>query len=158
MIDINKFTGLEKDYLKSDLLYYKINCMKKTPIGSKKDLFNEVKDYINSLKVYENEDYSKNIILVQSAMRGKLIRSKNERLNCNNDEDFYTYEELKNIEPKYFYSYKDKCGIRWGFDIRSLEKLIQMRYPNPYTTEDIPLDIIQKVKDIMNSLKKKVLM
>ena len=42
MIDINKFTGLEKDYLKCDLLYYKINCMKKTPIGSKKDLFNEM--------------------------------------------------------------------------------------------------------------------
>lgn len=154
MINIENFTGLGKDYLKSDLLYYRVHKMKKkSPMGSKNDLFDEIKGHINSLKRYDTIENHKNIILVQSIARGKIIRQKNENLKCNNDEDFYTYEELKNIEPKYFYSYKDKSGIRWGFDIRSLEKLIQMRYPNPYTTEELPLNVLIDVKNKMNSLK-----
>ena len=155
MIDIDNFTGLDKDYLKSDLIQYRIHKMKnKTPMGSKKELFNEVKDFIHSLKRYNCHE--KNIILIQSLMRGKLIRIKKDNLKCNNNEDFYTYEELKNIEPKFLYSYKDKGGIRWGFDIRSLDKLIEMRYPNPYTTEEIPLNIIEDVKNRINSLKNEV--
>lgn len=154
MIDMNNFTGLSKDYLKSDLIYYQKNKIRdKSIIKSKNELFDKIKYHINSLKRYDSKENYKNIILVQSIARGKIIRQKNENLKCNNDEDFYTYDELKNIEPKYFYSYKDKGGIRWGFDIRSLDKLIQMGYPNPYTTEEIPLSVILEVKLAMNSLK-----
>lgn len=154
MIDTDNFTGLSKDYLKSDLLYYQEHKMKnKSAVNSKQEIFDEIKKYINSLKRYECQENKVNIILVQSLVRGKLIRMKNENLKCNNDEDFYTYEDLKDIEYKYFYSYKDKCGIRWGFDIRSLDKLIQMRYPNPYTTEEIPLNIIEDVKNKISLLK-----
>jgi len=154
MIDLNNFTGLSKDYLKSDLLYYQKNKINNNSvIKSKHDLFDEIKEHINSLKRYDSVENYKNIILVQSLVRGKIIRQKNENLKCNNDEDFYTYDELKNIEQKYFYSYKDKGGIRWGFDIRSLDKLIQMGYPNPYTTEEIPSNVILDIKRIMNSLK-----
>ncbi len=154
MIDIDKFTGLCKDYLKSDLLYYRVHKMKKkSPMGNKKELFDEIKEHINSLKRYDNDNNYNDIIKIQSIARGKIIRQKNENLKCNNDEDFYTYEDLKNVESKYFYSYKDKCGIRWGFDIRSLDKLIQMRYPNPYTTEEIPSNIIEEVKNKINLLK-----
>ena len=157
MINIDNFTGLGKDYLKSDLLYYRIHKMKnKSPMGSKKELFDEIKNHINSLKRYEDEKNYNDIVKIQCVMRGKIIRMKNENLKCNNSEDFYTYEDLNNIESKFFYSYKDKSNIRWGFDIRSLDKLIQMRYPNPYTTEEIPLDIIQEVKKKMNSLKNEV--
>ena len=154
MIDIDNFTGLSKDYLKDDLLYYREHKMKnKSTVNSKQELFDEIKEYINSLKRYDCQENKDNIILVQSLARGKLIRMKNENLKCNNDEDFYTYEDLKNIESKFFYSYKDKGGIRWGFDIRSLDKLIQMRYPNPYTTEEIPLNIIEEVKNKISLLK-----
>ena len=157
MINIDHFTGLGKDYLKSDLLYYRIHKMKnKSPMGSKKELFDEIKNHINSLKRYEDEKNYNDIVKIQCIMRGKIIRMKNENLKCNNSEDFYTYEDLNNIESKFFYSYKDKSNIRWGFDIRSLDKLIQMRYPNPYTTEEIPSDIIQEVKKKMNSLKNEV--
>jgi|TARA_Y100000389_G_scaffold170538_1_gene177600 hypothetical protein len=154
MIDTDNFTGLSKDYLKSDLLYYHKNKMKnKYQTVSKNELFNEVKDYINSLKIYENQAFQKRIIFIQCIMRGKLVRIKNVNIKCNNDEDFYTYEDLKDIEYKYFYSYKDKSNIRWGFDIRSFDKLIQMRYPNPYTTEEIPLNIIEEVKNKIDILK-----
>ena len=156
MINIDNFTGLGKDYLKSDLLYYRKNKMNnKSIVGGKKELFDEIKDHVNSLKRYDTIENLKDIILVQSIARGKIIRIKSNNLKCNNNEDFYTYEELKNIEPKYFYSYKDKGGIRWGFDIRSLEKLIQMQYPNPYTTEELPTNVLLDVKNKINSLKNK---
>lgn len=154
LINIENFTGLSKDYLKSDLLYYRVYKMKnKSPMGDKKEIFDEIKEYINSLKRYEDEKNYNNIVKIQCIMRGKITRMKNVNLKCNNDEDFYTYEDLSDIESKFFYSYKDKGGIRWGFDIRSLDKLIQMRYPNPYTTEEIPLNIIEDVKNKINSLK-----
>ncbi len=38
---------------------------------------------------------------------------------CNNSEDFYTFEDIKDIPQKYFFSYKDEKDIIWGFDIRS---------------------------------------
>ena len=113
VIDIDNFTGLSKDYLKGDLLYYRIHKMKnKSPMGSKNEIFDEIKEYINSLKKYEDEKNYKDIVKIQCIMRGKIIRMKNENLKCNNDEDFYTYENLSDIESKFFYSYKDKSGIR----------------------------------------------
>ena len=51
MIDIDNFTGLSKDYLKGDLLYYQEHKMKnKSTVNSKQKLFDEIKEYINSLK------------------------------------------------------------------------------------------------------------
>ena len=34
-----------------------------------------------------------------------------DRTLCNNDEDFYTYESIQDIENKYFFSYKDNQKI-----------------------------------------------
>ena len=74
---------------------------------------------------------------------------------CNNKEDFYTYELIKDIPDKYFYSYKDSKEFIWGFDIRSLEKLISMNYPNPYTTEIIPKEIIDDFQKKLLLIKKR---
>ena len=70
---------------------------------------------------------------------------------CNNDEDFYTYDPKNEIEDKYFFSYKDSSNY-WCFDIRSLKKLIDMNYGNPYTTEPIPDIIKQKVNILICKL------
>ena len=64
------------------------------------------------------------------------------------------YDLLKDIPHKYFYSFIDSSNIRWGFDIRSLDKLFQMGYPNPYTTEFICDEIVNDVKYKINELKK----
>ena len=48
----------------------------------------------------------------------------NNRELCNNNEDFFTFEEIKDISQKYF-SYKDEKDIIWGFDIRSLTELLK---------------------------------
>tara|TARA_Y100001970_G_C14178535_1_gene828477 strand:- start:665 stop:1693 length:1029 start_codon:yes stop_codon:yes gene_type:complete len=152
-ISRERFTGFSKDYLKKDLLkYYREKMGKNSIIPSKKELFNEIKGYISSLNSYYEEDKLKDIILIQSLVRGTNIRN-NLYNKCNNDEDFYTYDLLKDIPQKYFYSYRDSCNIKWGFDIRSLDKLFQMGFPNPYTTEMIPPNIIDDVKNKMNKLK-----
>lgn len=154
LINIENFTGLSKDYLKSDLLYYRVYKMKnKSPMGDKKEIFDEIKEYINSLKRYEDEKNYNNIVKIQCIMRGKITRMKNVNLKCNNDEDFYTYDPINEIESKYFFSYKDNQNNYWGFDIRSLKKLIDMNYDNPYTTEPIPETIKQQVEQLINNLK-----
>ena len=154
LISEEKFTGLSKDYIKNDLIkYYRKEMKNKSIIGSKEKLFNEIKEYINSLEKYYKID-DKNIILIQSVVRGKNERKKILNYKCNNTEDFYTYDSLKEIPKEYFYSYIDSSNIRWGFDIRSLEKLIQMGYPNPYTTEQIPDNIISDIKGKIKEIKK----
>ena len=150
----DRFTGLSKDYLKKDLIDFIKNKMRvNLDISDKKKLFDEVNKYINSINEYHCIDNDKNIVKIQSLFRGRNVRNKLNELKCNNDEDFYTYEELKDIPSKYFYSYIDDKKFRWGFDIRSFDKLISMNYPNPYTTEPIPQNIISEVKEKIKLLK-----
>ena len=150
----DRFTGLSKDYLKKDLIDYMQNKMRIKPIISdKKKLFDEVNKHINAINEYHCVDNDKNIVKIQSLIRGRNVRNKLNELKCNNDEDFYTYEELKDIPNKYFYSYIDSKKFRWGFDIRSLDKLLTMNYPNPYTTEPVPQNIVLEVKEKIKLLQ-----
>ena len=145
----DRFTFLSKDYLLRDLTKYyhrRINTQKGK--HKKQFYFDEICNYINVLNDYSLDK----IIKIQSLFRRKLILN-NLRTKCNNTEDFYTYDPLNEIENKYFFSYKDEKGFKWGFDIRSLVKLIQMNYPNPYTTETIPDHVLKEVKKKNKYLK-----
>ena len=94
--------------------------------------------------------YLQKVIIVQAYYRGRKVR--NNRLECNNEEDFYTYEKIKDpVSKQYLYCYRDSKNIKWGFDIRSLKKLIDMNYDNPYTTEKIP-DNIGYIIDVNNKI------
>ena len=156
-ISQDRFTGLSKDYLKLDLVRYRKNKMRRTSvIGSKDKLFDEIKHHITSLNGYHEDNKVKEIISIQSLFRGKYVRDNINNLKCNNEEDFYTFDLLKEIPCKYFYSYIDQGNIRWGFDIRSLDKLISMNYSNPYTTGDFPEDIIIDIKSKILFLKNEV--
>lgn len=150
IIDEDKFTGLSKDYLKSDMIkYYREKLNKKNGSTlSKKDLFNEIRIYIDNLNSYKiNLD---KIIIIQNFLRKY---NENKKKLCNNKEDFYTYEDIIDIPNKYFYSYVDKSNIRWGFDLRSLEKLFTMNNINPYTTEIIDKNIVNNIQEKIKKLK-----
>ena len=69
-----RFTGLEKDYLRQDIIKYRKEKMKikSSNISKKSELFNEVKIFINSLNEYNKE--LKNIIKIQSIYRGYKYR------------------------------------------------------------------------------------
>ena len=145
----DKFTFQIKDYLLNDLKTYycrRINDKKGNHL--KKFYFEEICKHIEKINNYEETK----IIKIQSLFRrNKILNSL--RKNCNNTEDFYTYDPLSEIDDKYFYSYTDSKGFKWGFDIRSLVKLIEMDYPNPYTTEKFSNKILKDVKEKISKLK-----
>lgn len=152
MINISKFTFKASDYYVKDLAKYYYSRVNHTKQKfNKAYYFNEISQFINSLNLY-NDSLCK-IIKIQSLIRRFLVQVSILGKNCNNSEDFYSYDPIDQIDPFYFYSYKDSKQFRWGFDIRSLMKLIHLSYPNPYTTEPIPEDIIQEVKSKVNLLK-----
>jgi hypothetical protein len=153
-ISRDRFTGLSKDYLNYDLVKYLKNKMRrKSIIHGKEELFQEISKHIITINGYHEIDHTNEITKIQSLFRGKMIRDKNKGLKCNNDEDFYTYDELKTVPKQYFYSYVDNSNIRWGFDIRSLDKLIIMGFGNPYTTEPVPQTVIDDVKNKISIMK-----
>lgn len=143
------FTNNISDYLLKDLkYYYKKNINPKVGNYKKDFYFTEIsKGLINP----NNYDI-KNIIKIQKNIRTYL---GNLYQKCNNNEDFYTFEELKNIPKKYLFIYKDLNGFYWGFDLRSLHKLIEINKLNPYTTEEIPDYTIQLIRKKMNILLKR---
>ena len=147
-----RFTNNIKDYLLKDLIYYysnKINKNKKNPKNYKKqEYYDEVTKFINVLIKYK-DIYS--IILIQNKFRSKQC---DKIKKCNNSEDFYTFDPLDKLEKKYVYIYQDLNNILWGFDIRSLKKLIEMNSKNPYTTEDIPVEIIEDINTKYELLRK----
>lgn len=162
LILMDHFTCNIKDYSLKDLKYFYIRNIshKKHSKFKKGDFFKAICNLYSSNNLHI-ANISK-IIRLQSYIRKKLILSKikyqglavlNRNL-CNNDEDFYTYESKNDIESKFFFSYKDLNNNYWCFDIRSLKKLIDMNYTNPYTTEEIPDCIKDNVNRYVNYLIK----
>lgn len=155
LVDLNdliikdSFTFEIKDYLLQDLkTYYFRRINDKKGKYKKQFYFDEICKYIININNYDENK----LIKIQSLFRKNKVLQQL-RKNCNNTEDFYTYDPLNEIEDKYFYSYKDSKGFKWGFDIRSLLKLMQMNYPNPYTTEKFPDNILKEVKMKIKTLK-----
>tara|TARA_B110000977_G_C11087500_1_gene495312 strand:+ start:1175 stop:2020 length:846 start_codon:yes stop_codon:yes gene_type:complete len=132
-----------EDYYKRDLKLFIIKNTGDSSNLSKLEMFDKVKGCI----------YLKRIIMIQSYYRGKCLRKGYDYKGCNNEEDFYTYEKLQDIPKEYFYSYRDSQKIKWGFDIRSLNKLLDMGYNNPYTTEKVPENIRDDVGEKIKILK-----
>ncbi len=153
-IKLENWTGKCSDYLKEDIIHSILYFTKKLPIDQgcptwdKKDLFLLLSEEIKKLKKYDSDDIKK-IIKIQGKfksrrsdilnnLRGEGYKDKNK---CNNENDFFTYDSISEIEDKYFFSYKDNSGFIWFFDIRSFNKLIEMNQENPYTREEIPSNI-----------------
>lgn len=150
----DRYTGLEKDYLKTDLQKFAYTHVKRdsTIFTLKKPVvFAMVDRFFRCIKEYSS-DVSQ-ITHIQALYRGRYQRRILTERKCNNTEDFFTFEEISDINPLYFYSYKDAKGFRWGFDIRSLHRLNQLMYPNPYTTEKIPSTVLDDVKKRFKELQ-----
>jgi len=158
MISVPRFTGLSKDYLLKDLISFEnthgilISHLKTYPVGHKKaDVFQRVMAIVEILKKY---DSSSSVIKVQSVFRRKRVLLSQEKYRCSNTEDFFTFDPLRDVPSKYYYSYVDDQGHRWGFDIRSLVKLFEMKYANPYTTRDFPIRIRREVIKTYRKLRR----
>lgn len=151
----DRYTGLAKDYLRADLQMYAYTHIKRDPTIftlKKPKVFAMVDQFLGCLCAYAGD--IKQITMIQALYRGKHQRTLISERHCNNTEDFFTFEEISKIDPLYYYSYEDSQGFRWGFDVRSLHRLNQLLYPNPYTTEKIPSEIITDVTRTMALLEK----
>ena len=110
--------------------------------------------------IYYNKHINK-IIKLQSIFRRiyiqKYIKIKGPALYnrklCLNDADFYSCEDINDINYNYFISYKDIDNKIYGFDIRSLYILINNNQNNPYNRNIIPNNIINNNYKLINFLK-----
>ena len=165
-IIIERFTNKESDYLKNDIINTILNIEPSSyftkKISKKKSFEILVKLIEDRFKKYNDNDikiikkiqnkvkYNLNQNLIKLRGPGYLDKSL-----CNNDTDFYSYDSIKDIDEKYFYSYRDESNFIWFFDIRSLNKLIEMKQVNPYTMNKIPESVIKEVKILTKKLNMK---
>ena len=158
-IILDNFTVTSKDYTIQELTYFCKNVIKHKKLYKykKQDYFELVCNYY-----YEHKYPIQAISKVQSYIRLYLLQT---RINlhgiaslnrgiCNNTEDFYTYDPIQDIDYDYFISYKDTRNNYWGFDIRSLKKLIDMNYNNPYTIEEFSNTCKETVTKLLSYLDK----
>jgi hypothetical protein len=81
----------------------------------------------------------------------------NNRSLCNNQTDFYSFDDIADIESKYFFSYKDKDGFIYGFHVESFINLIsnETEPRNPYNRVSINKTTKDKAIKIWADLTKK---
>ena len=108
-------------------------------------------------------EFSHQIITIQKYIRGYLkmyvlkLRgpgSLNRKL-INNETDFVSYEDIKSLPLEMIFTYIDEDLFIFGFDIKSVNILIERNQPNPYTTKKFTSKAIDDVKKLVNLLKYK---
>ena len=108
---------------------------------------------INALFIYSK---SKKI---QKCWRNYFIRQFNKTLGpsfknrklSNNIDDFYTAEDLDEIDYYYYFSYKDNDGFVYTFNIISIFSLLEKRQnENPYNRKTFSNEIVNIVRRRMN--------
>lgn len=131
--------------LKSACRFYKQRVS-----GNKKQLIFLLYNYLK---------FSNSIIKIQKVWRGYLRRYLNNlrgpglSKNCVNETDFYTLEDIKNLNISQFYSFIDKDDKIYSFDICSLYNMIvkEKQFKNPYNRNELP---VVKMKSDMKKILK----
>lgn len=130
---------------------------KQKTTGKKCDILNNIYNYLKLSACAVN---------LQKIMRGFLLRAHNRyrgpayynRSLCNNDTDFFTLDNMKEVNNYQFISYINENGIIYGYDIVSLYNLIVKNgknTTNPYDRTKFPsylLSNIQKLKSLSKAL------
>lgn len=82
------------------------------------------------------------VVKIQSLIRKYLLQN---RYNCINQVDFYTQDLIIKIPSPYFISlYDETTNIRYGYDLRSLKRLLKDSKMNPFTTKDFSPQMLMK--------------
>lgn len=134
---------LKAPVLKHACKYYKLKVTGTKPILIERltVLFLQIKSAIKIQKIIRM-----NQSITYYRNRGPAV---NNRSICNNHTDFISMEPIEDIPFENFFSYKDKEGFIYGFDIVSLINLIKSsrKIENPYNrtifTDEIKNNIIK---------------
>lgn len=170
---LNKDSIIIKERFTNNISDYKVLSLKKTC----ESLQPNEKKHIRKLKKNELFEYYLMILkyssislqdlerveILQNILKKKIKERHLQKIHgpaiinrelCNNNEDFFTFEEIKDIPEKYFFSYKDEKDIIWGFDIRSLTELLKNCSENPYTRVQFSGEVKRKLNNLNLLLKK----
>ena len=159
-LDREKLDFSEYDYL----IHHKTNVQQLKSIAKRFKL--KVSGNKNQLfmRIFVFMRLSSLVIKIQKCMRGCIQRLCNslqgpaliKREICTNVDDFLTFEQLKDIDYKQFFSYKDKDNFVYGFDIVSLYNLIVKsgsKALNPYNRNPIPSYVVSNIKRYLKMSK-----
>ena len=144
---IDEFGLLLKNNYKVPQLKKICKSYKQRVTGKKSELIYNIYNYLY---------YSFYAMQIQKAVRGFLQRKLNKsygpgflkREICTNQTDFFTLEELKDTNYEQFYSYKDKDGFIYGFNILSLYNLIDKSEAiNPYNRNPFPVTLVPAMRN-----------
>jgi len=159
-IHMDDFTiPIYKEFMKIVEINYNVKQLKemckeyKLKIGGCK---NELKH-----RVFNYLKFSYYAQKIQSNMRGKYVRNliklkgpayKNRK--CLNETDFLMFEKVNSIPNNQFFSYKDKDGFVYGFNICSIYNLLYVENVdknalNPYNRNIIQPTVYNNVKHII---------
>ena len=158
LITLDDYNSNEKHFyyiqdIKNTLSKYRINN-----VGKKKELQEKLFNFFDKLNFY-----NKNIDIIVNCQR-RIKNNLNKRRcetqgegildksKCSNQEDFYTLDNIMELEDKYFFSYREDKHI-YFFDIRSFRKLLKNDGKNPYTRTDIPEEAINMFNKRIEQLK-----
>jgi len=121
--------------------------------GNKKELLNRIYNFLR---------LSSFSIVVQKVYRGHLRRKYN-RLHggpsgyerCTNNTDFLSLNGLADLPHYQFFSFKDKDGFAYGFDIKSLHNLLkkQTKPTNPYNRKPLSRSTVNDAKTFVRLAK-----
>ncbi len=101
------------------------------------------------------------IIRLQRAVRRNRVRisaynrgiaALSPLTQCNNTEDFFSFDLLTEINPRYLFTYKDLDGFHYGFHIHSFIELINRGSENPYNRAPIPMTVADRARKYMQIL------
>ena len=121
--------------------------------GNKRLLTNRYKLFMENI----NSNIEK-IIKIQRTFKKYLLNKTiilrgpalYDRLKCNNITDFYSMDNIIDLQESNFFSYIDTDNFIYGFDIESFKKLLSNNSINPYNRNQIS----QLTKDNFNLLVK----
>jgi hypothetical protein len=130
--------------LKAICKYYKQKSS-----GNKKELTDICYNYLR-LSFYVTKiqkSFRGHIVRYLDRLRGPAFKTR----KCNNESDFFSLENIKDIPSSQFISYKDKDNFIYGFDICSLYNMIEvekMEKINPYNRNDLPINMLKNIQTI----------
>lgn len=115
-------------------------------------------------RLYEYCEKSVNPLKIQKVFRGHMHRrlhriqgpALTDRDICTNDSDFFTMDNMSEIPVNQFYSYKDKDGFVYGFNIVSLHNLLLKegkKASNPYNRNEFDNKLRENVSNMVKLSK-----
>lgn len=131
--------------------------------GNKINLIKSVENIMSYYTIYNINQKNNEIVRLQKILKKILYKRKTKlqgitlynRSMCNNSNEFITYDDIKDIDEKFYISYRDIDGFYYGFDIRSINHMIEKNIEliNPYNRNKFTLFFINNIHKLINKIK-----